>query len=124
MLGAKMNCLLGPKGLFCQSIFLQFVFREANQINGHPKLNVSSHHHIQYMDVSANRHTPKSSILIGFSIINHPFWGTPIFGNTHIYIYIYICPLVACRCGKFRKGRGILQTDPTRRHMCQTARGV
>ena len=27
--------------------------------------------------------TPKSSILIWFSIINHPFWGTPIFGNTH-----------------------------------------
>ena len=26
----------------------------------------------------------KSSILIGFSIINHPFWGTPIFGNTQI----------------------------------------
>ena len=26
--------------------------------------------------------TPKSSILIGFSIINHPFWGTVIFGNT------------------------------------------
>ena len=30
------------------------------------------------------RGTPKSSILIGFSIINHPFWGTTIFGNTHI----------------------------------------
>ena len=27
---------------------------------------------------------PKSSILIGFSIINHPFWDTPIFGNTQI----------------------------------------
>ena len=27
---------------------------------------------------------PKSSILIGFSIINHPFWDTSIFGNTHI----------------------------------------
>ena len=27
---------------------------------------------------------PKSSILIGFSIINHPFWGTPIFGNTQM----------------------------------------
>ena len=27
---------------------------------------------------------PESSILIGLSIINHPFWGTPIFGNTHI----------------------------------------
>jgi len=37
-----------------------------------------------YMGVSENRGTPKSSILIGFSIINHPFWGTTIFGNTHI----------------------------------------
>ena len=27
---------------------------------------------------------PKSSILIEFSIINHPFWGTPIFGNIHL----------------------------------------
>ena len=28
---------------------------------------------------------PKSSILIGFSIRNHPFWGTtPVFGTTHI----------------------------------------
>ena len=35
------------------------------------------------MGVSKNNGTPKSSILIGFSIINHPFWGTPIFGNTH-----------------------------------------
>ena len=31
---------------------------------------------------------PKSSILIRISIINHPFWDTPIFGNTHIYIFI------------------------------------
>ena len=29
------------------------------------------------MGVSKNNGTPKSSILIGFSIINHPFWGTP-----------------------------------------------
>ena len=36
------------------------------------------------MGVSKNRGIPKSSILIGISIINHPFWGTPIFGNTHI----------------------------------------
>ena len=36
------------------------------------------------VDVSQNSGTPKSSILIGFSIINHPFWGTPIFGNTHV----------------------------------------
>ena len=37
------------------------------------------------MGVSKNSGTPKSSILIGFSIINHPFWGTPIFGNIHMY---------------------------------------
>ena len=38
----------------------------------------------QQLDVSKNSGTLKSSILIGFSIINHPFWGTPIFGNTHM----------------------------------------
>jgi len=37
------------------------------------------------MGVSLNGGTPKSSILIGFSIINHPFWGYPtILGNPHI----------------------------------------
>ena len=37
-----------------------------------------------YLGVSKNRGTPKASILIGFSIINHPFWGIPFFGNTHL----------------------------------------
>ena len=37
-----------------------------------------------YMGVSKNRGTSKSSSLIGFSIINHPFWGTTIFGNIHM----------------------------------------
>ena len=36
------------------------------------------------MGVSKNNGTPKSSILIGISIVNHPFWGTPIFGNIHM----------------------------------------
>ena len=36
------------------------------------------------MGVSKNNGIPKSSILIGFSIINHPFWDTPIFGNTQM----------------------------------------
>ena len=36
------------------------------------------------LGVSKNNGTPKSSILIGFSIINHPFWDTPIFGNIRI----------------------------------------
>ena len=42
------------------------------------------------MGVSKNIGTPKLSILIGFSIINHPFWGTPIFGNTQIYKAVMI----------------------------------
>ena len=50
------------------------------------------------MDVSENRGTPKSSILIGFSIINHPFWDTPIFGNTHIRIHLPCCLLFLERC--------------------------
>ena len=39
------------------------------------------------MGVSKNRGAPKSSILIRFSIINHPFWGTTIFGNIHIVFW-------------------------------------
>ena len=35
----------------------------------------------EYMEVSWNRGTPKSSILMGLSLINHLFWGTPIDGK-------------------------------------------
>ena len=59
---------------FCPSRYLYQTTTEPN-----PKAN-----HFLYKDVSENRDTPKSSILIGFSIINHPFWGTPIFGNTYL----------------------------------------
>ena len=38
---------------------------------------------IYHMGVSKNSGIPKSSILIGFSLINHPFWGTTIFGSIH-----------------------------------------
>ena len=49
------------------------------------------------MDVSGNRGTPKSSILIGFSIINHPFWGfPPIFGNTHIVSFLFFFNFSFC----------------------------
>ena len=44
---------------------------------------------ISDMGVSKNRGTTKSSILIGFSIINHPCWGTTIFGNTHIRSHVF-----------------------------------
>ena len=54
-------------------------------------MNFRHYQYFRYMGVSKNNGTPKSSILIGFSIINHPFWGTTIFGNTHmIYEYITI----------------------------------
>ena len=43
-----------------------------------------------HLDVSENSGTPKSSILIGFSSINHPFWGTPIFGNTHFLPLLFV----------------------------------
>ena len=39
---------------------------------------------MKQLGVSENGGTPKSSILIGLSIINHPFWGTPVFGNTQL----------------------------------------
>ena len=38
--------------------------------------------HVQVkMEVSQNRGTPKSSILVGFSITNQAFWGTTIYGK-------------------------------------------
>ena len=50
---------------------------------------------IHYLGVSKNRGTPKSSILIGLSVINHPFWGTIIFGNTHfLWIFIHFFHLI------------------------------
>ena len=40
--------------------------------------------------VSENSGTPKSSILIGFSIIfTIHFGGTTIFGNIHMYIFTF-----------------------------------
>ena len=54
------------------------------RINIHQHVESILYSRMSYLDVSKNRGTPKSSILIGFSIISHPFWGTPIFGNTHL----------------------------------------
>ena len=50
-------------------------------------VSVNGVHHTHYydhMEVSYNGAIPKSSILIGCSLINHPFGGTPIYGNPHI----------------------------------------
>ena len=61
------------------------------------------------MDVSKNRGTPKSSILIGFSIINHPFWGTLIFGNTQIDL---ICNYPDPKSNIDTKNDGLLTVSP------------
>ena len=60
------------------------------------------------MGVSKIRGTPKSSILIGFSIISHPFWDIPIFGNTHMFPRSWIL------WGFSRKGPSLVR----RNHWC------
>ncbi len=53
-------------------------------------VNRLNHNHYHYMGVSKNRGgPPKSSILIGFSIVNHPFWGFYPYFWKHLYIMIY-----------------------------------
>ena len=37
------------------------------------------------MGVSEMVVPPNHPFLIGISILNHPFWGTTIFGNIHIF---------------------------------------
>ena len=37
-----------------------------------------------YMGVSINEGTPKSSIFMGFPLINQPFWGTPMTVEIHM----------------------------------------
>ena len=55
------------------------------------------------LGVSKNNGTPKSSILIEFSTINHPFWGTLIFGNTHLVFFL--------GGGRDEKQRGFFRKD-------------
>ena len=44
-----------------------------------------------YLGFSINGGTAKSSILAGFSLINHPFYGLPLLETPiHIYIYMYV----------------------------------
>ena len=49
-----------------------------------PEASGRGHVILEKVGVSKNNGTPKSSILKKFSITNHPFWGTPIFGNTQV----------------------------------------
>ena len=55
---------------------------------GHNALTIFKEH--LYLSVSKNNGTgtPKSSILIGFSIINHPFWVFSPYVWKHLYFKI------------------------------------
>ena len=65
-----------------------------------------------YMGISKNNGTPKSSILIGFSIRNHPFWGTTIFGNTHIHTWGYTWWCNIDRLRQRTRESHIIETSP------------
>ena len=71
-----------------------YFFRWISFFDGaeHAELEVQNDwpHLLKDKGVSRNSGTPKSSILIGFSIINHTFWGTPIVGNTHIEVVCFL----------------------------------
>ena len=62
-----------------------------------------------------NNGTPKSSILIGFSIINHPFWGTPIFGNLTCRVHSLSQQLRSSRIEKVSFCHGAWAKDTTLR---------
>ena len=60
------------------------------------------------MGVSKTSGTPKSLILIGFAIINHPFWGTPIFWKQpYSYMYIYMSIRMICRMNPSDQDMGL-----------------
>ena len=49
-----------------------------------------------YMGVSKDNGIPKSFLLTWFSIINHPFWGTFIFGLTPICCWFDVLVCFSC----------------------------
>ena len=72
-----LSSLLGQYGFQTRNSFLKWIVQP-------PMWAMCFRCWKRFMGVSKNGGTTKSSIVIGFSVINHPFWGTPIFGNTHI----------------------------------------
>ena len=65
--------------LYCM-LLVKFLFNNSFSTNMHSGY-IPWHH----MGVSKNNGTPKSSILIGFSLVNHPFWGFSPYFWKHPY---------------------------------------
>ena len=70
---ASQNNLHSAHRTWGGTLLSKFLWKPMAKIKGSVKTNNI------YIGVSENSGTPKSSILIGFSIINHPFLGTSIF---------------------------------------------
>ena len=85
---SKQNALTIHKGIHEKTKFLQRTTDMGSSKKG--EIQCGYIYIYIHTEVSINYCTPKSSIFIRLSLINHPYWGTPIYGNPHMYIYIYI----------------------------------
>ena len=74
------------------------------------------------MGVSENSGTPKLSILIGFSIINHPFGGTIIFGNIQIFFGLEVLPKTSIHHSSFSENDG--KENPSKSPFVKCAGGA
>ena len=67
------------------SVILAGVWKQVHfTVPAIPESDIIKHYITIYLQVSWNRGTPKSSMLIGFSIINHPTMGYHHYGNPRI----------------------------------------
>ena len=72
------------------------------------------------LDVSENSATPKSSILRGFPSRNHAFWGTSIFGNTHLVPWCGVhFGVILSKTDDFNRDNSGLRTLGQHPHPCR-----
>ena len=71
---------IGEKSCFCQAVFGGKIPQKSPTCR---KLDPNHHFGIRVSTQNKGFSPQIIHLFIGFSIINHPFWGPPIFGNTH-----------------------------------------
>ena len=92
--------------IYIHIVYIYIIYLDQKNNNGY---NISQHlntFYLPYMEVSWKGGTPKSSILVPFSIVNHPFWGVPPFIEAPVYPYLNIIqqPNDRVRCPATRRG--------------------
>ena len=86
-----------PHRYFVLSLFIDFsgAFQKMGKLPNFKHIAILSEWNWKYMGVSENSGTPKSSHLNRvFHYFHHPFWGTTIFGNTHIKSHMFLTTIV------------------------------